>query len=189
MSLDILQQVLARLYTDTEFRQRFFDNPEIIGQEFCLNAEQVQQLQELRSPQINFFARSLQQKRLQAACSLLPLTYRALESQFSQLFGQYAPTYTPGGIKKHRQDAVMFCNFLSQIAALDSPWMRDLAEYEKGWLLTTEPQFRWHRCRLHYNLAPFLQSGSRQLQRQNAIALWIRLSPSAKTHYFQLPWF
>lgn len=189
MSLNLIQQVLARLYTDAEFRQRFFQDIESTGRELGLNAEQVQQLRQLRSPQVDFFARSLERKRLNAVRGLLPLTTKALAAQFPPLFQEYAPTYTPGGIKKHRDDAVMFCNFLTQIQSLDPPWLADIANYEKGWLLATDSRFRWHRCRLHYDLAPFIQSGSHDLPQKSAIALWVRFSPTAKTRYFYLPWF
>jgi len=188
MSLKAIQQVLARLYVDSELRQQFFDNPAEMGQKLGLNAAEIQQLRELRSPQINFFARSLHRKRLNAVRGLLPLTTQGLNSQFSQIFAQYAETYAPSGIKKHHDDAVMFCNFLASQNDLEPPWIGDIANYEKGWLLAAKPGFRGHRCRFRYAIAPFVQSGSQDIQKKSAIAIWVRLSPTAKTRYFYLPW-
>lgn len=188
MSLKAIQQVLARLYVDSELRRQFFDNPDEIGQDLGLNAAEVQQLQKIPRAQINFFGRSLERKRLNAVRGLLPLTSQALGTQFSQLFAQYAPTYAPSGIKKHRDDAVMFCNFLSGLNALNPPWGMDVAQYEKGWLLATQPEFRWHSCRFRYAIAPFLQSASQEIHKKSAIAIWVRFSPEAQTRYFYLPW-
>lgn len=189
MSLKAIQEVLARLYVDSELRRQFFDNPTEIGQKLGLTAIEIQQLRELRSPQIDFFARSLQRKRLNAVRGLLPLTVQGLGSQFSVIFSQYAETYTPSGIKKHQDDAVMFCNFLARGNHLDPPWIGDIANYEKGWLLAAKPGFRWHRCHFRYEIAPFVQSGSPEIQKSSAIAIWVRFSPTAKTRYFYLPWF
>lgn len=188
MSLKAFQQVLARLYVDSELRRQFFDNPVEMGRKLGLNAAETQQLRELRSPQINFFARSLHRKRLNALRGLLPLTAQGLGSQFSEIFNQYAETYVPSGIKKHQDDAVTFCNFLTPKNDLDPPWIRDIANYEKGWLLAAKPNFRGHSCYFRYAIAPFIQSGSQDIQKSSAIAIWVRFSPTAKTRYFYLPW-
>ncbi|MFP4298528.1 MAG: hypothetical protein ACLFT0_11790 [Spirulinaceae cyanobacterium] len=189
MSLKAVQEVLARLYVDSELRRQFFDNPTEIGQKLGLTAAETQQLRELRSPQIDFFARSLHRKRLNAVRGLLPFSPKLLDSHFSPIFSQYAEIYTPSGIKKHQDDAVMFCNFLASENHLDPPWIGDIANYEKGWLLTAKPDFRWHSCHFRYDIAPFVQSGSQDLQKKSAIAIWVRFSPTAKTRYFYLPWF
>ena len=85
-----------------------------------------------------------------------------LGKDFTALFWQYAETYLPQGIKKHREDAIAFANFLEKTT---SDKESDLVRYEKTWLLTYESdryfQICWFRYAVHHDCKP-----------QIAIAIW-----------------
>jgi hypothetical protein len=171
MGLAQTQQVLAQLYTNTDFRERFFANPQAVGTEFELSDEEAQQLAQ-SAQQINIFANSLKWKRLGELRELLPRTTKVLGKDFTSLFWQYAETYLPQGIKKHREDAIAFANFLEK--TIDGK-ERDLVRYEKTWLLTYERdrcfQISWFRYAVHRDCKP-----------QIAIAIWYRFPQGKLQH-------
>jgi len=170
MGLAQTQQVLAQLYTNTNFRERFFANPQV-GTEFELSADEAQQLAQ-SAQQINIFANSLKWKRLGEVRELLPRTAKVLGKDFTSFFWQYAETYLPQGIKKHREDAIAFANFLEKTT---SDLVADLVRYEKTWLLTYERdryfQICWFRYAVHRDCKP-----------QLAIAIWFRF-PKGQLHH------
>ncbi|MBD2493504.1 hypothetical protein [Nostoc sp. FACHB-280] len=172
MGLAQTQQVLAQLYTNTEFRGRFFANPQAVGVEFGLSDDEVQQLAEVSSQEVNIFANSLKWKRLGEIRELLPRTAKALGKDFNTLFWRYAETYLPTGIKKHRDDAIAFANFMIKVAQnenLEPAWIGDLVRYEQTWLLTYEPgvylKFCWLRYAIH-----------RDFTAKPTLAIWWRWS-------------
>ncbi|NEU71037.1 hypothetical protein PI95_000210 [Hassallia byssoidea VB512170] len=171
MGLAQTQQVLAQLYTNTNFRERFFANPEAVGTELKLSDDEAQQLAQ-SARQINIFANSLKWKRLGEVRELLPRTSKVLGKDFTALFWQYAETYLPQGIKKHLQDAIAFANFLEKTT---SDLVKDLVRYEKTWLLTYERdryfQISWFRYAVHRDCKP-----------QLAIAIWYRF-PQGQLHH------
>jgi hypothetical protein len=192
MSLDTIQHVLARLYVDSALRARFLRDPDVIGRELGLNASEIEQLAQLQPQQINLFASSLKRKRLNAVRGLLPLTNQALGAQFSRFFGEYAETYNPQGVKKHQDDAVMFCNFLATQTRLEPPWAIDVAKYERGGLWAAQPQFRGGWCRFEYAIAPLLRHLNQNeaiasIPEQAAIAIWWRFSSATPLHYTAVP--
>ena len=65
MSLGQLQSILARLYTDEQFRKQFFQNRSNAVALMGLTNEESRQMAQLSQVQVEFFARSLRNKRLQ----------------------------------------------------------------------------------------------------------------------------
>src|SRR2546428_2298756 len=86
MGLLAVQTALARLYPDSLFRARFFANPGEGCHGMGLTAMEQRQLAALDRRQVERFARSLQQKRLDLACDLLPGTARGLGDRFAAAF-------------------------------------------------------------------------------------------------------
>lgn len=171
MGLAQTQQVLAQLYTNTDFRERFFANPQAVGVEFELSDDEAQQLAQ-SAQQINIFANSLKWKRLGELRELLPRTAKVLGKDFTALFWQYAETYLPQGIKKHREDAIAFANFLEKTTDGKE---RDLVRYEKTWLLTYEGD----RC---FQICWFRYAVHRDCKAQLAIAIWYRFPKGQLQH-------
>ncbi|MDQ3814114.1 MAG: hypothetical protein M3347_09200 [Armatimonadota bacterium] len=192
MGLAQTQQLLARLYTDTPLRERFFADPRQVGAELGLTSADVQQMLALSEQEVNFFAASLQSKRRNEVGKLLPLTSRALGDRFAALFRHYADAHVPQGLKKHRDDAVEFAAFLSEVinAPHVAPWIRDLASYEASWLRAEEPTRRWMLRRFRYNVGELVHRTGDELAAtpcpQPTLALWFRLWPRRSLHHIIL---
>ncbi|BAY97644.1 hypothetical protein NIES37_15880 [Tolypothrix tenuis PCC 7101] len=185
MGLAQTQQILAQLYTNTEFRNSFFANPKVVGAELGLSDAEIENLSQLATPQVNLFANSLKWKRLNLLSKLLPRTAIALGKNFKTLFWQYAETYIPQGIKKHRQDAIAFAEFIvktSQQAGLEPIWISDLVRYEQAWLLAEELNHGWKVCWFRYPVDK-LETGEEKIPPQLTIAVWWRLQARSPLHH------
>jgi hypothetical protein len=187
MGLTQTQQLLAKLYTNTEFRERFFADPETVGAELGINGDEAQQLAQLSAQEVNTFANSLKWKRLAEVRELLPRTARILGKNLAPLFWQYAKTYFPKGIKKHREDAIAFANFIAEVAqeeSIDPVWVSDLARYEKTWLLANEPKSHLSVCWFHYTIDKV--ASLEAMNRQLTIAIWFRFSKRSQLRHIVL---
>jgi hypothetical protein len=182
MGLAQTQQVLAQLYTNTEFRERFFANPQAVGGELGLSCDEAQQLAQVSVQEVNIFANSLKWKRLGEIRDLLPRTAKALGKNFNTLFWRYAQTYLPTGVKKHREDAIAFANFINNVAQnenLEPTWLGDLVRYERAWLLAYEPVSR-------FNICWFRHAIHSDFNAQPTLAIWLRLSGRSQLRHFIL---
>ncbi len=119
MSLLALQSVLARLYTDSAFRARFFDDPGTASRELPLTAAERDQLAGLDRSQVERFARSLRQKRLGLARELLPGTALVLGDRFGELFFQYCDGQASA--LERIKEAKALTRFLSDAARRGDP--------------------------------------------------------------------
>ncbi|BAY88815.1 MULTISPECIES: hypothetical protein [unclassified Tolypothrix] len=184
MGLAQTQQVLAQLYTNTEFRNSFFANPKVVGAELGLSDAEIENLSQLATAQVNLFANSLKWKRLNLLSKLLPRTAIALGKNFKTLFWRYAETYIPQGIKKHRQDAIAFADFITQtspLEGLEPIWLSDLVRYEQAWLLAEELnhglKVRWFRYAVDK-----LGNGE-EIHPQLTICVWWRFQTRSPLHH------
>ena len=145
MGLQQIQQVLVRLYTDSEFRESFFADPFSSMVTYNLTANDLEHLKQLSQQHVSSFAESLVQKRLHEVKRLLPLTSKLLAEECKPLFLKFAQQYVPGGIKKHHQDACAFAQWLpSAWSELDlPPWANEVAQLEVDTL-----QFSLHQKKL-----------------------------------------
>lgn len=181
MGLREIQRVLAQLYTNAVLRERFFADPQAVGEELGLSAAEVQQVAQLSMQQVNLFANSLHSKRLGEVCKLLPLTYRVLGKHFALLFRRYAETYVPKGIKKHRDDAISFATFVEQVARMgdiEPAWAMEVLRYEKADLIASSVTRRLMVRRFGYAIGKLVQSLDRgdevpSLVRQSTIVFWV----------------
>ncbi|MBW4565144.1 MAG: hypothetical protein KME32_29420 [Mojavia pulchra JT2-VF2] len=184
MGLAQTQQVLAQLYTNSEFRKRFFANPQTVGAELGLSDEETQQLSQLSVQQVNIFANSLKWKRLGEVRELLPRTAKVLGRNFTTLFWRYAETHLPQGIKKHREDAIAFASFITTVVqkeTIEPAWVSDLVRYEKTWLLAYEPHHCLQVCWFRY---PIDKLGNTETtHHQPTIAVWWRFSRRSQLHH------
>ncbi|MDZ7958987.1 MAG: hypothetical protein RMY34_14080 [Aulosira sp. DedQUE10] len=184
MGLAQTQQVLAQLYTNTELRKRFFANPQIVGAELGLSEAQTQQLAEISAQEVNIFANSLKWKRLGEVRELLTRTATALGKNFNDLFWRYADTHLPQGIKKHRQDAIAFANFIIKVAqqeTIEPTWLSDLVRYEKTWLLAYNSPRCLRLCWFRYPIDTL--PSAENIRRQLTLAIWWRLTERSPLYY------
>ncbi len=183
MGLAESQRLLARLYTDAALRARFAGDPGSVAAEFGLSLEETQALALLPLDQLDDFAGSLIRKRRGEVESLLPMTVRALGApRFAGLFRRHARNHVPSGIKKHRDDAVTFAEFLAR-EVVDPPWLADLARFEAASLLAHDPSRRWTLLRLRHHpgdLARASIEGNHTPRARRTWIVWFRLSASGR---------
>jgi len=129
MSLLEQQNFLARIFTDPELRETFWESPQQIGQENGLKGSEIIQIQNIVAKDLNFFADSLFRKRLSEAEKLLPVTKNALKNDFAPLFRNFSGSFQPNSIKKHLEDALEFCKFLQRQKA-NPPFVKEAAKFE-----------------------------------------------------------
>lgn len=181
MPLAEVQRVLARLYTDTALRAQFFADPERVGQEWGLNAEDRSLLTRLSAAQVAGFAASLHQKRWNEVVKLLPLSAQIGGRRLFQDFLRFADTSVPLGVGKHREDALAFAEALLR-AETDKEfvpdWAKDLLRYEEALLMAAEPGRLWLARRFRYpvdRLATALrQKDAITSTPQPTLLLWVR---------------
>ena len=129
MTLLDLQGVLARLYVDTAFRARFFEQPHAAPLPAGLTAADRRLLAGLDPRQVDRFARSLRGKRRSRVRRLLPVVGRLLEGRLDALFLDYAEE-NPIAPRDWR-DALDFLDFLDGTDLGGSALIRDLIACER----------------------------------------------------------
>jgi hypothetical protein len=199
MGLGEIQRVLAQLYTNAALRERFFADPQAVGEELGLSDAEVQQVAQLSTQQVNLFANSLHSKRFGEVCKLLPLTYRVLGKHFVLLFRRYAETYIPQGIKKHRDDAISFATFVEQVAHagdIETAWVIEVLRYEKADLMAGSVTRHLMVYKFDYAIGKLIRSLDRgdeipSLVRQPTIVIWVRFTRQGRLWraVFSLPAF
>ncbi len=167
MSLLEQQNLLARLYTDENFRQRFLSEPEKTGKEIGLSENEITEAAEIIPDELNFFADSLFWKRLREAEKFLPETKKVLGEDFTNLFREFSRNYIPQTVKKHLEDAVEFCDFLAQNQEL-SKQTRSIAKFEQSKLKFFGFEKCFVFCRLKHE--------SKIQGKQKSFAVWLRLN-------------
>lgn len=182
MGLTESQSALARLYTDRVLRERFFDEPLVVGHELGLSQDEAAQLAQISAGQIRAFAGSLIGKRLGEAEKLMPLTRQVLGRSFAEHFRRFAAAPVPGGLLKHHADALAFSTFLVGIyrkARTEPPWLMDVLRYERAWLEAFSPFplciIRCFRYPIH-TLSSLLIAGADipRLPDRLTLGLWLR---------------
>ena len=190
MGLAHVQRLLVELYTDAALREQFFADPRAACEVFRLSPNEAQQLGQLSSEQVGFFANSLRRKRLNAVGKLLPLTKRALGDYFAELFGQYADSFMPSGTAKHRQDAIAFVAYIEEALSVHTTEPTravGLARYEAAWLKAADPTSRWIVCRLREPISRLVRCARHDAPSPRAtVALWFRLSPRSRLRHVVL---
>ena len=168
------QNVLARLYTDAKFEQDFRADPEKVGDENGLSSNEIADINSIASEELEFFSESLIWKRLREVEKMMPLTRKILGDDFRPAFLEFAPTFNPGGIKKHLEDAVEFCRFLEN--GDGSELAKDAAIFERTKLTFLNSNSIATFCRLKHDLRPKLkQDDPTNSVKRTSFAVWFRL--------------
>ncbi len=198
MSLKTVQKVLARIYTDSKLRDNFLTNPDVVGASLSLNCQEILQLSQLSSKQVNLFANSLKHKRLGEIRKLLPLTNKILGKELDRLFFKYSETYLPTGIKKHLLDAIALTEFIEQQITTNNiqpAWILDVLRYEKIRLKMLQGKQLIMSDRFNYHLESLINSldsdAQPQLNPQPNLGIWFKLTPKEKWRslFFPIPIF
>lgn len=129
MGLQEQQDLLARLYTDPEFRAAFSSDPAGIGRDAGLSPEDLTAIATISSSDIDAFSESLFRKRLNEVKKLLPITMRVIGGDLDDHFRRFSTTFNATGAHKHLDDALEFSRFLRSASDILSP-ARDAARFE-----------------------------------------------------------
>ncbi|CAN5756441.1 hypothetical protein BH20ACI4_BH20ACI4_23540 [soil metagenome] len=173
MSLQEKQNLLARLYTDENFRKSFLSEPQKTGRENNLSEREIAEIAEIIPEQLNFFADSLFWKRLCETEKFLPETKKELNENFANLFRHFSRNYNPQSVKKHLEDAYNFCEFLLKNTEL-SEQSKSIVKFEKSKLGFFGYGKRFVFCILDYNL--------KTQKDRKTFAVWFRLN--GKNYHF-----
>lgn len=187
MGLVEVQKTLAQLYTSRELREKFLASPKTVAKDLGLNPKDLEQLTQLSTFHLREFSESLHYKRMGEVRDLLPFTSKSLKTKFSELFLKFADGYLPSGVKKHRDDAIAFAEFIIKNSdCLD--WCKEIANYESTRLKLAESSkvliFRLFHFPLKKIFFQLLQAQEPIVEKQFTLAIWVRL-PGKKTwsHY------
>ncbi len=173
MSLQHQQNLLAKLYTDAEFRRAFLSEPEKIGAENDLDEAEIREIAAIMPEELNLFANSLFWKRLREVEKFLPVTHKVLGADFTKNFREFSQTFNPQTVKKHFEDALEFCRFLR--AQEVSDLAKSAAKFEESKLEFFGFEKRLVVCRLDYDVRMEIP--------KKKIAVWLRIGKRIKHFY------
>ncbi len=189
MNLDALQQILARLVTEPDLRDRFLDDPAKAAATEGWDTDLARAVSTISTSGLRQYGDALLNKRAREAARCLPLTGRALGcSRFAALFREYAAGTTTQGPRRHRDDAIAFAGALHRGARDGSeapPWVKNLALYEAASLRCAKPT----RCvlivRLGYHPRDLANAAIAaqpvgEVPGCFALAVWFRLTRSGR---------
>lgn len=182
MGLVEIQRTLARLYTDTRLRERFFGDPVGVGRELGLSTAEARELSQLSARGVDSFAESLRAKRFLEVTKLLPMTNRMIGGVFAAHFRNYAETYSPAGVKKHLGDALAFASYLENKIRHEREhprWVLDLLRYETARLKAADPACRLVARVFRHDISRLVRSVARREEtpaahRRLTVAVWWR---------------
>jgi hypothetical protein len=181
MGLMQTQALLARLFTDAQFRGAFFGDPQGAAQRFGLSAEEAETLAALDRTEVQDFARSLLGKRALDARKVLPLAAKALGKDFDRLF--FEAIEGPPSPQRHRADAAALARLLGSRNA-EPAWVGDLARFELAFVSAARPgaflrRFAWPVNDIARLL---LASAPVDVAPRPCIGFWFR-APGAKLYW------
>lgn len=182
MGLAEIQNTLARLYTESDFRERFFNDPLVVGRELGLSAEEARNLAQLSAARVKGFADSLIGKRLTGVGKLLPLTRRVLGERFDKHFRAYAAANQHTGAPFYFEDAVSFASELEgklRGERLAGGWILDLLHFEVARVRASDPARRIVTRFFRHDIRRLVGSIARREEtpdavRRPSVAVWWR---------------
>jgi len=133
MELAATQKLLARIYTDSTLRNRFFADPVSIGASFGLSAEEAQTLAELPKDDVHDFTKSIRRQRLESVTALLPETVKILGRRFGELFREYVVKSQLSADAHPWTDAIRFCTACitaQKLKVTVKRWEMEMMRYE-----------------------------------------------------------
>lgn len=152
MELAASQKFLARIFTDSQLRTRFYADPVAVGSEFGLSPEGARALAALPEEQVHEFSKSVRRQRRDAVSRLLPTSVKCLGPAFGEAFRDYVIVNALPAEAHAWRDALGFNRFFQSWAASHRVprWQRELMAYESDRL-----EFTHSRSRLDWRFSFF----------------------------------
>lgn len=186
MSLQQQQNLLAKLYTDADFRRAFLSEPEKVGAENDLTAGEIREIAAIMPEELNFFAESLFWKRLREVEKFLPLTRRVLGADFTKLFREFSRNFNPQSVRKHFEDARFFGLFLRAQNLTD--FARSTVRFEQSKLEFFGLEKRLVICRLDFDPRKISAADSNERpetpEKKRRIVVWLRIGKRVRQYIF-----
>lgn len=181
MGLKEQQDLLARLYTDSEFQNRFLKDPSTAADGEGLLPLEIEEIARIAPDEMKFFADSLFWKRFREVQKLLPLSAKETGEQFQTLFREFSAGFNPTSVKKHLEDSLQFATFLSARSELTER-VKDVVKFESTRLKHNTQNRRYSYVRLGHDLRPLIRSDSDSIPRRRSTAIWLRIGK--RTRFF-----
>lgn len=169
MKAEIIQSILSRLYSDTNYLMRFVNNRQLFYfEEQIRDRSLIGFLDKLNTNQLLFFAKTLNAKRYHEIKRLLPLTAHFLGMDMAVAFREFSSKPAVYGIHQHHEEALAFLEYL-RMKLRRNHLIREVMRFERQLIsqFLSPPVFRlclfrypviemWHALN-----AGFVTSGNR----------------------------
>jgi len=144
MELAATQKFLARIFTDSQLRTRFYADPVHVGAEFGLSPAAARTLADVPENQVHEFSKSVRRQRLDAVSRLLPCSVKCLGTSFGEAFREYVLANALPSESHSWRDAINFNRFFQQwsVSHRVPRWQRELLAYESDRLEFTHDHSR-----------------------------------------------
>jgi hypothetical protein len=191
MGLAEVEQILGRLTTDVELRERFVHDPLVVGRELGLSAGETRRVARAAATRIDSFGGTPRGRRLLELSKLLPLTQRVLADRFSAHFKTFAAEHPAVGARQLLEDAQDFATYLEERLGeerVGPGWTLDLLRFEKARLKAADPARRWVARYFRHDISRLVRSVARREEtptaaRRSTVAVWWRPSRRAPVRF------
>lgn len=127
MNLKDYQTLLAKLYTDKNFRNSFWENPKKIGELFGIDEKTALELATQNKIDIERYGQILINKRLNAFENICPKVTKWLGNRLSHYFEKFSPKNLEDTPDRYTKEAFYFVEFLEK----QEIFKQELSEFEK----------------------------------------------------------
>lgn len=191
MGLAEVEEILGRLTTDAELRERFVHDPLVVGREMGLSASETRQVARSASARIASYAAPPRSRRLLELSKLLPLSQRVLADRFSAHFQTYAASHPADGSRQLIPDALEFARYLEKRLReerVGPGWTLDLLRFERSRLKAADPERRLVARYFRHDIGRLALSIARREEqpsvvRRSTVAVWWRPRRRAPVRY------
>ncbi len=190
MELASTQAVMARLYTDSDFRRRFFEDPVTVGGEFGLTQADSTELARVSEEKVKAFTNSLRRQRLSRVALLMPLSAKVLDRVFTECFRDYLLEKKPPADASPPDDCISFFDFIAdriRTTAIAPRWTLDLLRFELAGIRAEWKGVRFQCLVFQYPVTRMIRGIRKQHFPSSpmpipGMALWWRWSPDRPLH-------
>jgi len=182
MGLSEIEQILARLSSDDELRERFVNDPFALGRELGLSPTGTRQLRRAAATRFDSFAETPRERRFVQVNKLLPLTHRVLKGRFTHYFDRWVAEHGAVSFERLFGDVLAFADYLEEKLKEDhlgSGWTLDLLRFEKARIKAADPKRRFVIQTFRHDISRLVRGVMRKGEmfaavRRRSVAVWWR---------------
>lgn len=182
MGLSEIEQILARLSSDKELRERFVNDPFALGRELGLSPTSTRKLRRAAATRFDSFAATPHERRVVQVNKLLPLTHRVLKGRFTDYFDRWVAEHGAVSFERLFGDVFAFADYLEKKLTeehLGSGWTLDILRFEKARLKAADPKRRFVIQTFRHDISRLVRGVMRKGEmfaavRRRTVAVWWR---------------